>query len=69
MRESKIICDHCGIEISGNPFTAWIERVGREEDAPVIDGETRTLDLCEACVDELSSQKSGHDSDSRKAGR
>ena len=60
MREWKIICDQCGAEIKGNPFTAWIERVGREEDAPVIDGETIILDLCEACVDELQSWKMVH---------
>ena len=62
MREWKITCDHCGIEIKGNPFTAWIERVGREEDAPVMDGETVTLDLCETCVDELQSWKMIHTS-------
>lgn len=60
MREWKIICDKCGVEITGNPFTAWIERVGREEDAPVIDGETITLDLCKSCVDELRSWKMVH---------
>lgn len=42
MREWKITCDHCGIEIIGNPFTAVIERVGREQDASVMDGETVT---------------------------
>lgn len=62
MREWKITCDHCGIEIKGNPFTAVIERVGREEDAPVIDGETIILDLCEKCVDELQSWKMIHTS-------
>ena len=62
MREWKITCDHCGIEIIGNPFTAWIERVGREQDAPVMDGETVTLDLCEKCVDELQSWKMMHTS-------
>ena len=45
MREWKIICDHCGVEITGNPFAVTLERVGREEDAPVI-GETYRLDLC-----------------------
>lgn len=58
MREWKIICDHCGVEISGNPFQSVIEHVGRETDAPVINQkETFTLDLCEACVDELRSWK------------
>ena len=62
MREWKITCDHCGIEIIGNPFTAVIERVGREQDASVMDGETVTLDLCEKCVDELQSWKMIHTS-------
>lgn len=62
MREWKITCDHCGIEIKGDPFTAVIERGGREEDAPVIDGETIILDLCEKCVDELQSWKMIHTS-------
>lgn len=61
MREWKIICDHCGVEISGNPFQSVIEHVGRETDAPVINQkETFTLDLCEACVDELRSWKLAH---------
>lgn len=34
MREWKIICDHCGVEITGNPFAVTLERVGREEDIP-----------------------------------
>ena len=58
MREWKIICDHCGVEISGNPFQSVNERVGREQDAPVIDPEESfILDLCEACADELRSWK------------
>ena len=60
MREWKISCDHCGIEIKENPFTACIERVGREEDAHVVDGKTIILDLCERCVDELLSWKMVH---------
>lgn len=61
MREWKITCDHCGVEISGNPFQSVIEHVGRETDAPVINQkETFTLDLCEACVDELRSWKLAH---------
>lgn len=58
MREWKITCDHCGVEISGNPFQSVIERVGREEDvSPINQEETFTLDLCEACADELRSWK------------
>ena len=58
MREWKITCDHCGVEISGNPFQSVIERVGREEDAPTINQEEAfVLDLCEACADELRSWK------------
>lgn len=34
MREWKIICDKCGVEITGNPFAVMLERVGREENAP-----------------------------------
>ena len=59
MREWKIICDKCGVEITGNPFAVKLERVGREEDAPII-GETYELDLCENCVDELQSWKAVH---------
>lgn len=59
MREWKIICDKCGVEITGNPFAVTLERVGREEDAPII-GETYELDLCENCVDELQSWKAVH---------
>lgn len=62
MREWKITCDHCGIEIKGNPFTACIEQVGREEDAPVLEGEPIILDLCKTCVDELRSWKMIHTS-------
>lgn len=61
MREWKIICDKCGVEITGNPFAVMLERVGREEDAPVI-GETYELDLCESCADELRSWKMVHES-------
>lgn len=58
MREWRITCDHCGVEISGNPFAVSIERVGREEDASTINQEEAfVLDLCEACVDELRSWK------------
>lgn len=58
MREWKIICDHCGVEITGNPFAVTLERVGREEDASTINQEEAfVLDLCEACVDELRSWK------------
>ena len=60
MREQRITCDRCGAEITGNPFTACIERVGREADAPVITGETFVLDLCEKCADELHSWKAVH---------
>ena len=59
MREWKIICDHCGVEITGNPFAVTLERVGREEDAPVI-GETYRLDLCKKCADKLRSWKAVH---------
>ena len=59
MREWKIICDKCGVEITGNPFAVMLERVGREENAPVI-GETYELDLCESCADELRSWKMVH---------
>lgn len=61
MREWKITCDHCGVEISGNPFAVSIERVGREEDASTINQEEAfVLDLCEVCVDELRSWKLAH---------
>lgn len=59
MREWRITCDHCGVEITGNPFAVTLERVGREEDAPII-GETYKLDLCENCVDKLRSWKAVH---------
>ena len=59
MREWKIICDKCGVEITGNPFAVMLERVGREENAPVI-GEIYELDLCESCADELRSWKMVH---------
>ena len=59
MREWKIICDKCGVEITGNPFVVTLEHVGREEDAPVI-GETYKLDLCEKCADKLRSWKAVH---------
>ena len=59
MREWKIICDHCGVEITGNPFAVTLERVGREEDAPVI-GETYRLDLGKKCADKLRSWKAVH---------
>lgn len=59
MREWKIICDECGVEITGNPFAVTLERVGREVDAPVI-GETYNLDLCEKCADKLRSWKAVH---------
>lgn len=59
MREWKIICDHCGVEIIGNPFVMTLERVGREEDAPVI-GETYKSDLCEKCAVKLRSWKAVH---------
>lgn len=36
MREWKITCDHCGVEISGNPFQSVIEHVGRETDGHVL---------------------------------
>ena len=61
MREWKIVCDKCGVEITGNPFAVMLERVGREENAPVI-GETYELDLCESCADELRSWKMVHES-------
>lgn len=58
MREWKITCDYCGVEISGNPFVAQIEHVDRESGEQLINREEIfTLDLCEDCTDELRSWK------------
>lgn len=57
MREWRILCDCCGVEISGNPFTACFERVSREDETLPIEGETFSLDLCESCVDVIRSWK------------
>ena len=68
MREWKIICDHCGVEITGNPFAVTLERVGREEDAPVI-GETYRLDLCKKCADNTGSGRKGNFRRTSRMGR